>query len=414
MRLSKFIAENTELILSEWEAFARSLPGGDTMNVAALRDHAKGMLEVIRQDLETPQSKGDQADKSKGKSDAAGGKLTAAEEHGAGRAESGFTVAQMISEFRALRATVIRLWNKAQPECGVEELDDMTRFNEAIDQAIAESISRYAGNIDRSKEMFLAMLGHDLRTPLGAVITSASFVHENAGLEEPYRTLASQVVTSAKRMNQMIGDLLDFTRGRFGDGMPIVRSDVDLSAVTRGVVDEVTASHPESAIELETAGDLHGRFDSDRIAQALTNLVGNALDHAPAKSPVIVKALGEPDKIVLSVHNSGPVIPKEQVKRIFGAMTHAPSDGHRDRRHLGLGLYIVEQIVTGHGGTVDVESSEKHRTTFTMHLPRQVPDALPTNPPAARSPDRAEQRAKPALSTRSTKRQPSKRSRRDT
>src|SRR5688572_19140401 len=370
MRLSTFIAENTEVILSEWVQFAQSLPGCEDMDLAAPRDHAKEMLVVIQQDLDTPQSNRDQADKSKGKSDANGRRLNPAQEHGAGRAESGFTIGQMLAEFRALRATVIRLWNKAQPQCGVEELEELTRFNEAIDQAVAESVSLYTQNIDRSKEMFLAILGHDLRSPLGAVLTSAQFMLENVSLAEPSLTLTTRIASSAQRMNDMIGDLLDFTRGRFGDGMPIDRSDVDLSKVCRAVVDEVAAFHPDRTITLETIGDLRDRLDGDRVAQALTNLVSNALHHASPTSVVAVRAVGQPDELVLSVHNTGPVIPKDQVKRIFGAMTHVPTDGQRDRRHLGLGLYIVEQIVTGHRGTVTVESTAQHGTTFTMHFPR--------------------------------------------
>jgi signal transduction histidine kinase len=375
MRLSTFIAENTEHILSEWEAFARSVPGGDTMDVAALRDHAKEMLLVIQRDLETPQSQRAQSDKSKGMSDATGRRLTAAQEHGEGRADSGFTMGQMLSEFRALRATVIRLWSKAQPRVDAVELEDVTRFNEAIDQAIAESVSRYTRNVDHSKEMFLAILGHDLRTPLGAAITSARFVLEDEQLAERHRLLLSLIVRSGTRMNQMIGDLLDFTRGRLGDGIPIVRGDVDLNKVCRNVVDEVAASHPGRAINLETAGDLRGKWDGDRITQALTNLLSNALQHGNNTSVTTVRAVGQPSEVLLTVHNLGPVIPKNQGTRIFDAMKQAPSSGQGDRRHLGLGLYIVERIVTAHDGTVDMQSSAQHGTTFSIHLPR-APGAL--------------------------------------
>jgi signal transduction histidine kinase len=372
-RLSTFIRENTEQILSEWETFARALPMGDAMDIAALRDHAKEMLGVIASDLEMPQTQRQQADKAKGESDADERQvLTAAQEHGAGRAESGFTVAHMVSEFRALRASVMRLWTKRQGQAAVTDLEDMTRFNEAIDQAIAESITRFTHEIGQSKERFLAILGHDLRTPLGAIITSTGFMLDSGELEEPYLTLVTRVASSARRMNQMVADLLEFTRTRFGDSMPIVRAEMDLRKTILDVVAEVAASHPSSTLQIETSGELRGQWDSDRLTQALTNLVGNAVHHGSNKSPIKVAAHGAADEVLISVQNKGPIIPREELGRIFEAMTRTSSDGARDRRHLGLGLYIVDKVVKGHGGSIDVCSSEEEGTTFTVHLPRLV------------------------------------------
>jgi signal transduction histidine kinase len=403
-RLSTFIAQNTEQILSEWEVFARTLPFGEAMDVAALRDHAKEMLVVIQRDLETPQSTREQSDKSKGKSDAAARGITAAQEHGAGRADSGFTVGQMVAEFRALRASVIRLWTKSQRTAGAAELEELTRFNEAIDQAIAESISRYTHNIDHSKDMFLAILGHDLRTPLGAMIMTAQFIVDTAELKEPHLRLATRMVESGTRMNHMIGDLLDFTRGRFGDGIPIERAETDLAKVSREVVDEVATSYPKSRIKFETTGDLLGPWDPDRLRQALTNLIGNAVQHGAEGNAITVRALGKANEVVLSVHNVGPEIPKSEISRIFEAMTNVPSTGKRDRRRLGLGLYIVERIVTAHGGTVDVKSSASRGTTFSIHLPRAQSPATSTTPQSPpRSPARSEESAPPGRTTGRTR-----------
>ncbi|HUF51606.1 MAG TPA: histidine kinase dimerization/phospho-acceptor domain-containing protein [Longimicrobiales bacterium] len=149
--------------------------------------------------------------------------VTAAQEHGAGRAVSGFSVEEMVAEFRALRASVIRLWTRTHGEADVNTLGDMTRFNEAVDQAIAESIAQYTSEIGRSKDRFLAILGHDLRTPLGAIITSAQFILDEDDHDLPHRALINGIATSARRMNQMVTDLLDFTHMRFGDAMHIDR-----------------------------------------------------------------------------------------------------------------------------------------------------------------------------------------------
>jgi signal transduction histidine kinase len=374
-RLSDFIRDNTEEILSEWETFARGLPMAGSMDIVALRDHAKEMLGVIARDLETPQTRRQQADKARGKRDASERTApTAAQEHGAGRAESGFTVAQMVSEFRALRASVMRLWARRQRDVAVTDLEDMTRFNEAIDQAIAESVTRYTHEIGQSKERFLAILGHDLRTPLGAIITSTKFMLDADELREPYLTLVTRVATSARRMNQMVADLLEFTRTRFGDGIPIVRAEMDVRKILHDVVSEVAATYPSSTLQIETTGELVGRWDPDRLTQALTNLVGNAVQHGSEKSPIKVAARGEPNDVVISVQNEGPAIPKKQLREIFEAMKHARADGARDRRHLGLGLYIVDKIVAAHGGSIDVRSSRERGTTFTVHLPRFVSD----------------------------------------
>src|SRR3954467_5493443 len=184
-RLPMFIREQTEQILSEWETFARTLETDTPMDIAALRDHAKEMLGVVADDLDVPQTMGEQSDKSQGKRDAQlDGRQTAAQQHGAGRALSGFTVEQMVSEFRALRASVLHLWKRERGQANAEDLEDLTRFNESIDQAIAESITTYARGVRQSRDRFLAVLGHDLRTPIGAIMTSTRFMLDLGNLPE--------------------------------------------------------------------------------------------------------------------------------------------------------------------------------------------------------------------------------------
>lgn len=376
MRLSDFIVANREQILVEWEAFARTCaPASGSMDIAALRDHAGEMLGVIAEDLNTPQSGHEQAEKSKGNEPAAAtAEKTAAEKHGAGRAESGFTTDQMVSEYRALRASVIRLWTKAQGQLETDDLEDLTRFNEAIDQSLAESITRYTQDLDQSKDMFLAILGHDLRTPLGAVITSARFMLDTQELGEPHLTLTSRIVSSSTRMNQMVGALLDFTRSRLGGGIPIVRADMSMGKVVHDVVDELSALHPESKIKIETRGLQRGKWDCPRITQVLTNLIGNALEHGSPKTPVIVDVRGDDDEVAIAVHNQGPAIPPDELDGIFSAMKRKdaaadPATGGPSG-NLGLGLYIADRIVNAHKGRIEVESSEERGTTFTVHLPR--------------------------------------------
>ena len=374
VRLADFIEKNSGPILAEWVAFAETCgPVGRAMDLAALRDHALEMLKHIVADLRTPQTDAEQADKSKGDAKPSDDESdTAAEVHGAGRAESGFTVGEMVAEYRALRASVIRLWTKSTGRLTGDDLEDLMRFNEAIDQSLAESITRYAQDVDRSKEMFVAILGHDLRTPLGAVIMASQFMLETGELEEPYVTLTTRILRSGRRMNHMVGDLLDFTRGQLGPGIPIVRRPMDMAKETTNAVEEMAAAHPESVLELATSGDLRGDWDSARIGQVLANLIGNAVQHGSAESPIGVTARGEEAEVVVTVHNDGPVIPAPDIQGIFSPFKrlHSARATAESSNSLGLGLYIAERIVTAHGGTIDVTSSAAEGTSFTVHLPR--------------------------------------------
>jgi signal transduction histidine kinase len=374
VRLADFIETNTEPILAEWVAFAATLgPAATTMDAAALRDHAVGMLKDIVTDLRTPQTDAEQAEKSKGNDEPPNENAdTAAEEHGAGRAKSGFTIGEMVAEYRALRASVIRLWTKANGSLTGSDLDDLMRFNEAIDQALAESVSRYTQDLDYSKKMFLAILGHDLRNPLATVIMASQFMLETGELTEPHLSLTTRILRGAKRMNAMVGDLLDFTRALFGSGIPITRAEMDMGKVVGHAVEEMAIAQPESVLRCNTSGDLWGNWDSARISQMLANLLGNAVQHGSPKTPITVTAHGEAKEVVLQVHNQGPAIPASDLHGLFSPLKRLRSGETAERAssNLGLGLYIAEQIVTAHGGTIDVSSSDDTGTSFTVHLPR--------------------------------------------
>jgi len=383
MRLADFILANREPVLAEWEVFARTCaPASGSMDVAALRDHADEMLTVIAADLATPQGRLAQSEKSKGHAPSEDDDATtAAEEHGSGRARSGFTVAQMVAEYRALRASVIRLWTASEGALDASDIEDLTRFNEAVDQALAESILRFNEDVEQAKETFLAILGHDLRTPLGAIQTSATFILETAALNEAERTLLAGIAGSARRSVAMVGDLLDFTRSRLGDGIPIARAETDLSELVRDVVDEITAAHPERSIRVDARVEQRGRWDAARLRQALGNIIGNAVQHGAEGATVTVDVRGTDDQVTVAVHNRGTIIPAEQLDGIFNPMnprrSPRPAGAQGPTGSLGLGLYIADRIVHAHGGQIDVESSESGGTTFTVRLPRRK------QPPAA-------------------------------
>src|SRR3954469_22478468 len=256
MRLADFIATNLEPILAEWETFARThIPAGEAMDVVGLRDHAADILKTVAKDLRRPQTERERGEKAMGDAEALPGAAdTAAETHGALRAEAGFTLGQMVSEFRALRASVIRLWRAAAGAAGGSDFEDVTRFNEAIDQALAESLTRYARDLEHSKEMFLAILGHDVRTPLGAIMMSATGLLMSRHLGQPEQEAASRILNSGTRIQQLVNDLLDFTRTRLGAGIPLSCAEIDLGEVCRQVADEAAAYHPDREVRFEASG----------------------------------------------------------------------------------------------------------------------------------------------------------------
>ena len=372
MRLAQFITASSKRIISEWEEFARlHLICASKMDLKERRDHVEGMLQMIASDLRTPQTKREQASKSKGLDDASVRSDTAANAHGSDRAATGYSAVDVVSEFRALRASILRMWFAEHGQFSQEDLEEVTRFNEAIDQLLVESMTRYAHDVERSKNMFLGVLGHDLRTPLGAIMMSATVMMTKEGPDWPHLNTAALILNAGTRMDRLIGDLVDFTRTRLGTGIPIVRADMDMETVCRQTIDEITAFHPQCVVSFKATGDLHGTWDSGRIAQALSNLCANAFQHGAENAPIHVGLRGEAHQVVLTVHNTGHKIAKIHLHDIFDPFKQLEpaSTRAKDLRSVGLGLYIVQAIVTAHGGTIEVESNERG-TTFTVRLPR--------------------------------------------
>ncbi len=380
MRLASFITASKAQIISDWEEFAREcLPAG---TLAERRDHVNGMLQAISIDLDTPQSKAEQHQKSMGTEDAQVSDATAANAHGTDRAASGYTPAQMVSEFRALRASVLRLFTAATTTLDRVGLEDVTRFNEAIDQALSESMATYAEGIERSRDLVLGVLGHDLRNPLGAIMmaTTVMLTHEGPGWI--HAKTAARILTSTTRMDEMIRDLLDFTRTRLGGGIPVVRADTNLEMICRQTIDELTAFRPRSVITLAASGELQGHWDRSRLSQMLSNLIGNAYQHGAKTAPIDVTVRGERDAVVLTVHNKGSAIAADKLREIFDPFRQlAPGSGANQTGSIGLGLYIAQAIAIAHQGTIAVEST-KDGTTFSVRLPRVADDGRPNAGPA--------------------------------
>jgi signal transduction histidine kinase len=369
--LASFILEHLEEILVEWEAFARTLtPAADTMDSAALRDHAKQMLEAIAKDIQTEQSDRQQSLKSKGLGRGANGIETAAAAHGVLRQQVGFDLGQLVAEFRALRASVLRIWVQKEKYTDAANAYEMARFNEAIDQALAESVATYSRELTRSRDMFLAILGHDLRSPLGA-ISAVLHVLGQPG-DAPTREKA---VAAGKRsvaaMAGMVNDLLEYTRTRLGTGIPVSPAPASMDTVCKQAVGEISMVHPQTAFRYESKGSTSGVFDVDRMHQVISNLLNNAVHHGVVGKPVVLVLTGTADELTLEVTNAAPAIAPSDLQVIFEPMVQLSKEGAQPSRstNLGLGLFIAREIVVAHGGNIEAFSSARDGTTFVVKLP---------------------------------------------
>ncbi len=375
MRLSKFITANIEEILREWETFARTItPAAETMDSLMLRDHAKLILEAVARDIETDQTHQEQADKSKGLADDdLAGKETAATTHGALRQIAGFDLKQLGSEYRALRASVIRLWKAQVKEFDDAKFNDMMRFNEAIDQALAESIASYSEAVNQSRQTFLAILGHDLRNPLATIQMASQILLQSEALDTQHLDVAARIKRSVSTMTRMIKDLLEYAGGQIGKKIPVKLETANMENICRESLDEVQSAYPRAILNFEFSGNLEGDFDPARFQQVLSNLLINAVKYSEPETSVTLSACGEPDAIVVAVKNFGPAIPPESLQVIFNPLVQLSdrkSKTNNQSTSLGLGLFIAREIVEGHHGTIVAASSEADGTTFTVRLPQ--------------------------------------------
>ena len=375
MKLSTFITAHLQKILFEWDAFARTLfPASPAPPHHILRDHAGEILQEIVVDLDTHQTAEQQTEKSKGQADENVNKKSAAAIHGTMRQASGFTLTQLTAEYRALRATVLRLWMPHMQLGTPESATDMMRFNEAMDQALAESVVTYSENADRTRDTFLAILGHDLRSPLFTMKLAGSYLMRPAIGTEATRETGARVARSAANMTAMVNDLLEYARTQLGSGIPLTQLPENMAAICQAALDDAQAGYPDCPFELQAPGDLSGSFDSARLQQLFSNLLNNAAQYRDDTRAVTITARGEADSITVQVRNHGPVIPAASLQAIFDPLVQlSVEEGHHEgppSSSLGLGLFIAREITTAHGGTLTVASNEHSGTVFTVRLPR--------------------------------------------
>lgn len=368
--LCNFIRAHVDEILEEWVAFARKLTAGKNLDLEALRDHARNMLLAVADEMTAEQTDAQQQQKSRGESPAdANAEESAAQTHGDQRFEQGFKLENLVAEYRALRATVVRLWTH-NANVTQRTLYELTRFNEGIDQLLAESVTRYSRQLDRARELFMGVLGHDLRTDLHVILTCATRL-QTQPTKEQVDKYVPYLNESARRILTMSEDLLDVARTRLGSQLPIQGSLMNATAACEEVVHSFSALHPARDIRLEIHGDVQGMWDRPRIQQMLINLVRNAFQHGDDSHPVTLRARREDDSVLFQVHNFGKPISPALLSRLFEPLQQG--DERNDASSLGLGLYIASTIAHAHQGTLTVRSTATEGTTFSARLPTNLP-----------------------------------------
>jgi len=219
------------------------------------------------------------------------------------------------------------------------------------------------------EQQLIGIVSHDLRNPIAAIALTAEALMRKKDLAPTLERPLQRITHSAKRAERMIFDLLDFTQARLGSGLIMHRSQVDMLEVARRCLDDLQTIHPTRQLNLVSHGDPVVDADGDRMAQVITNLAGNGLKYSPHDAPVTLTLTHAPDAFTLEVHNEGDPIPPSELPHIFKLLRRGSHLGQAER-NIGLGLYIVKEIVKAHGGTIGVTSDLLHGTTFKVSLPQ--------------------------------------------
>lgn len=371
MRLSDFILENLESILQAWEEYARSvetpMPVLDSVD---LRNHADYILKHVALRMRTPQNSQHQIDNPQ-RLGAPQQDDSGAQSHAVARLMEGFTLEQMVSEYLALRSNVLGLW-LIQERSEDHQTSDIIRFTEEVDHVLLSSMNAYSRAVDRTRKTVLGVLGHDLRTPLGAVMLGADLMKQTGDLSSRNKKIAMQISESAQNANQMVSELLDLARCNLGTGIPVQPKLIDLISVCKSVIGELSLAHPKAKIVFTDSAELVGQFDPSRMSQVFSNLIGNAVRHGDSRHPVNVTLLADGTSVRFNVQNYGTPISPRQLADLFNPEGRYSRHYRRENgasSGLGLGLFIAAQIVEGHGGSVEVDSTWEKGTIFRVILP---------------------------------------------
>ncbi len=357
-RVSDFLRSKQTEICELWEdEVRREVPALRRLTRPVLLDHLPEVLDGLADWIDGRTEHAERAFR------------RLAEGHALQRLGYGLGLETLTREYSKVRVVLLRMLMTVEPTPEVRE--EMVRLHEGMDRAINEAMHRYATRREEVRERFVAILGHDLRDPLSTVVISANTLAANPALKPEHRVVASRIVRACDRMQRMINDVLDFARGHLGTGIPANPTLNDMGEICRAAADEIIGANPQREIVVDVSGDLRGAFDRDRVHQAITNLISNAIQHGEGRVEIRAYESDDHHAVVTEVTSHGEVIPEELRQQLFDPFTHGEIAG--PRRGLGLGLFIVQQIAIAHGALCDVTSDET-ATTFSIRWPRTPGD----------------------------------------
>jgi signal transduction histidine kinase/ActR/RegA family two-component response regulator len=375
LRLAVFIHDKMELILQEWEKFARTMePAAGPMTSKELRDHAAVMLASIADDLNTAQSS------AQGVTEPRGSQLKAGEEHGLARLESDFTIEQLVAEYRALRSSVLRLWREETGDSSSGDIDDIIHFNEAIDQLLASSVIIFAKTTrdaieaeKRHKDQFLAMLAHELRNPLSPISAAATLLKMSKSNEKVIAHASGIIARQVAHMATLIDDLLDVSRVTRGT-IELKLESVDLRDVISSAVEQVlpqmeSRQHVLTVPTMRQAILVHG--DKKRLVQVMANLLTNAAKYTLDHGKIALKLDVQGNRVEVTVEDNGIGMEVEFMPHVFDLFAQAERSSDRTSGGLGLGLALVKSVTELHHGKVTCKSSGLGKgSQFSICLPK--------------------------------------------
>ena len=368
-----------EAILQEWEAFARTIePAALDMSAKELRDHAGLMLKMIAADLCTAQSPAQQITKSHGREP--GSDHQAGEIHGVARMESCFTIEQLVSEYRALRSSVLRLWKDAHGSPLETDLDDIIRFDEAIDQLLAASVFSFAKAKREAEEtekerrnQFLSMLAHELRNPLSPISMSASILKRAKGNPALIDNASDVIARQVSHMAALVDDLLDVsrvTRGLIKVQLEAVDVQQVIDEAVEQVMPQIQARRHQLTLNCSPDPTLV-QADKKRLVQVLTNLLTNSAKYTPERGHIRLTMAPHDSQVVITVADNGIGLAPGFVPHVFELFAQAEQTSDRSSGGLGMGLALVKSLVELHDGKVACASDGLGKgCQFTVSLPR--------------------------------------------
>lgn len=337
-----------DAIRDEWARRVKErIPAATDKRGPALMDHVPLLLEAFADRLD--RRAGDEV------------VLDLARTHAEHRFEQDYDLREVAGEYAILRA-VLHEFARALPGVGdacEPVLASVQAMDRELDRVVYEAIEHYVDERDRGRELFVALLTHDLRNPLETARLALSTLDRDVDPTSRQRELVDTARSNLATMTRLLGDLTDFVRVRLGKGLPLSLAAIDAGAVVREVVAEFRVAHPDREVHLGEVGELRVSADPTRLTQAVTNLLSNAVKHG--SDPVHVDARQEGVVVVVEVANHG-TLPESVRRSLFDPFTSSGGVG------MGLGLYIVCEILRAHGGRVHVDTGDG-RTRFRLELP---------------------------------------------